>query len=458
MSSAVDLIPMVIVPLSFLFVLLIILIVKAPKVGAWIVGGLILLALILLWLCARAGMLSHGDAVPLVVVPVTFLFVLLIILLTKAPKVGAGLIVALVIVMIVSLFGMKFWASASDRQAATVSEPYPPVVARAVPSVPTPPSATPAPIWSVGVDKELTADAYPSKLAAVQALGSRIDKSIRELVGDTNTPPQITLFQEESDRTLVVELKSAIQQVLSQASCAIESELRNLKPQEIGITLRVPEVDVGPAPWAQSTETKMVSGRIELNVSTTGGHATASRRFVEKPWLENFAAFASTRPQQHFIIARSMGTCTSESEANQQALDDARARLTEALGQRGDWTSGRLPGPEITTTDVLRGGFVVDRFAQSFEGSVGKIWRQALLIDVSGPKLAQLAGQKAREFREVKMSWARMGLSVVGVVVLISVIYFFLNMATMGYYEWSLRIAGVVLAIVAVLSILMVVR
>jgi hypothetical protein len=100
----------------------------------------------------------------------------------------------------------------------------------------------------------------------------------------------------------------------------------------------------------------------------------------------------------------------------------------------------------------------VDRFAQSLEGSVGKIWRQALLIDVSGPKLAQLAGQKAREFREVKMSWARMGLSVVGVVVLISVIYFFLNMATMGYYEWSLRIAGVVLAIVAVLSILMVVR
>ena len=43
-----------------------------------------------------------------------------------------------------------------------------------------------------------------------------------------------------------------------------------------------------------------------------------------------------------------------------------------------------------------------------------------------------------------------MGLSAVGVLVLIGVIYFFLNMATMGYYEWSLRIAGVVLAIVAV--------
>jgi hypothetical protein len=56
------------------------------------------------------------------------------------------------------------------------------------------------------------------------------------------------------------------------------------------------------------------------------------------------------------------------------------------------------------------------------------------------------------------MSFARMALSAVGVIVLIGVIYFFLNMATMGYYEWSLRIAGVVLAIVAVLSVLMVVK
>jgi hypothetical protein len=174
--------------------------------------------------------------------------------------------------------------------------------------------------------------------------------------------------------------------------------------------------------------------------------------------MEDFATFASNRPQQAFIIARSLGTCTSEGEANQQALDDARARLTDAIGQRGRRMSDKLPRPEITATDVLQGDFIVDRFAQSFEGSVGKVWRQALLIDVSGSKLAQLAGKKARELREAKMSWARMGLSAVGVVVLIGVIYFFLNMATMGYYEWSLRIASVVLAVVGVLSILMVVH
>jgi len=95
---------------------------------------------------------------------------------------------------------------------------------------------------------------------------------------------------------------------------------------------------------------------------------------------------------------------------------------------------------------------------QSLQTSAGKVWRQALLIDVSGPRLAQLRRMKVIESRQIRESWARMGLSVVGTLVLIGVIYFFLNMATRGYYEWSLRIACVVLAIVGVLSILMVVK
>jgi len=39
-----QMIPMIIVPTTFLFVLLIILVAKAPKAGAWVVGGLVLLA------------------------------------------------------------------------------------------------------------------------------------------------------------------------------------------------------------------------------------------------------------------------------------------------------------------------------------------------------------------------------------------------------------------------------
>ena len=95
-----SIIPMVIVPLTFLFVLLIILITKAPKAGAWVIGGLLLLAPLFLYRFAAGGALAHPQAIPLFVVPVTFLFVLLVILLAKAPKVGVGLIVAIVVMVV----------------------------------------------------------------------------------------------------------------------------------------------------------------------------------------------------------------------------------------------------------------------------------------------------------------------------------------------------------------------
>jgi hypothetical protein len=457
MSFNPTLIPMIIVPMTFLFVLLIILVAKSPKVGAWLVGGLVFLVPLLLWRGATVGVLNQPTALPLIIVPATFLFVLLAVLISKAPKTGAGLIVALVVM---GLLGIFFSVSLSHRpvvQRATRVRPA--VPPPELPPAPAPPaSATPAPIWSEAVETQFDADVYPSQLAAVRAMGLRMDKTIRELVKDFNSP-RIVLFQESRDPGLLAGLKNAIQEVLSDLPCGIEAQTRNIRPNEIGVELHFHNQDMQPAPWARSSEVKAASGLIELQVSTAAADRRVfSGRFVEKPWIESFATFASNRPQQAFIIARSLGTCTSEGEANQQVLDDARARLTEAIGQRGRRMSDKLPKPEITATDVLQGDFIVDRFAQSFEGSVGKVWRQALLIDVSGPKLAQLAGQKAREFREAKMSWARMGLSAVGVVVLIGVIYFFLNMATMGYYEWSLRIASVVLAIVGVLSILMVVH
>ncbi len=321
-----------------------------------------------------------------------------------------------------------------------------------------PPAPTPGPIWSAGVEKEFDADVYPSKLAAVEAIGRRIDKAVRELTGDVNAPRQITLFQEVSEPALIAGLRNAMQQALPQSPCTVEANLRDVQRGELGVITMVSGTQLQPAPWSHSSETCVTDGTVEVRLSTIGGkRATLQKRFLDMPWLENFATFASTRPQQAFIIARSQGTCTSESEANQQALDDARARLTEAIGIRGGRNLGPS-APPITTTDVLQGGFVVDRFAQSLAGSAGKIWRQALLIDVSGPKLAQLSRAKAGEFRQVQMSWARMAISAVGVLVLIGAIYFFLNMATRGYYEWSLRIASVVLAIVAVISVLMVVR
>ncbi len=286
-------------------------------------------------------------------------------------------------------------------------------------------------------------------------------KPVRIVAGDPNAAVKVVLFQENHERMLITAFAQALERELPDVRYSIEADLRNIRPGEVGVTFRVH----GPqqAVVFAHTGVKLESNVQESTTLAATAHAEdrsagAEAHFIVKPWVESFGTFASGRPEQPFVIARSLGTCTSESEANQQALDDARARLTEALGHYAGHRLAELGQSPISTTDVLNGGFIVDRFVQSFDGSAGKIWRQALLIDASGPKLAQLARAKMHQGREVRERWARMGFSVVGVLVLISVIYFFLNMATRGYYEWSLRIAGVILAIVAIVSILMIVQ
>jgi len=422
---------------------------------------------------AVGGALSHEEGIPLFVIPATFLFVLLVILLAKAPKIGIGLIIALVCMVVVGLL-VSVFVIVPGRPQAIVSgsqthQQFDYGATGAViigdaggaVTVPAAPSEPLSPIWSEGVEQEFEADVYPSLLAAAKALGRRMADPIRTVAGDPNAAVKVILFQENNERSLIAAFGRSVEQELPDVRCSIEADLRNISPGEVGLTFRVvpghftvDTVQAGPITFPNPQEgTQVVATAFAQDRRTS-----AEARFIDKPWVESFGAYASARPGESLIIARSNGTCTSESEANQQALDDTRSRLTEALGRQGGRGLAELGRSAISSTDVLNGGFIVDRFVQSLDGSAGKIWRQAMLLDVSGGKLAHLAQQKHWEMQEVRMSWARMGFSVVGVLALIGVIYFFLNMATRGYYEWSLRIAGVVLAVVAIVAILMIVQ
>jgi len=487
---SVSILPIVILPLTFLFVLLIILIAKSPKAGAWVVGGLLLLTPAILLGLARGGALAHEEALPLFILPATFLFVLLVILLAKAPKVGAGLIVVLVVMVVLGFF---LAPAVSHHQASyaptgdVIHSQWEEVATehgvdrvqvwdnRSVgsdvirmhqdsPIPPLPPAAS-SPIWSEGVEQEFQADVYPSSLAAARALGLWIDDAIRKTIEDPNASVEVIVFQEGAGRDVVAEFTRSLERKMPELKCSVEVDPRNIRPGEVGITFRLDATTyavnqvLNAAGDAEFTSGPVESGALVATAFTEDRRASMETHFVEKSWVESFGAFASARPEQAFLVARSNGTCTSEGEAHQQALDDARTRLNETLGRHAGRRFARLPQqPVVSVMDVQNGGFVADRFVQSLETSAGKVWRQALLVDVSGSKLTRLAATKVAESRQIRESWAWMGLSVVGVLVLIGVIYFFLNMATRGYYEWSLRIAGVVLAVVAIVSILRIVH
>jgi len=79
---------------------------------------------ILVTMFAKTGALRNEEAIPVVVMPAMFLFILLVILLTKVPKAGVGLVVAVVVVGVLSLLVFattSYWGSA---RVSEVSNSY----------------------------------------------------------------------------------------------------------------------------------------------------------------------------------------------------------------------------------------------------------------------------------------------------------------------------------------------
>jgi hypothetical protein len=272
--------------------------------------------------------------------------------------------------------------------------------------------------------------------------------------GGQTPPGGIILFKGAHETGLLEEFtKAAIAHVFPETNWTIAPETAAVQTDQVGIRLDFVKVQTHPVPWPGKSETEMTSGTIQASVLAGDKQASIKADFVDKPWVEDFSDFLNTRPNSRFIIAKSSDSCITEAEANRQALENACAQITKMLGQ----ASRKLPAVPapfarpVNSADILEGDFILDRFAQSFEGTAGSIWRQALLIDTSTDKLTQLAHQKALTARARKMSWAKMFLSIFGLLILITVVYAFLNAATKGYYVWSLRVAGIVLALIAII-------
>ena len=459
--------PMFLIPIPFIFVLLILLLRTAPRVGVWVVGGLISVVVFASMIVVPVGIrdgffpnvLPHGGEIPFFVIPLPFIFVLMILLLKQSPKAGATVIVA---VIVMAVLGAGLWLRASHRRAS-----YPRATIRSAQSItpvapaePTRPAISSSPIWSEGVEHQFEADIYPSALAAAEALGRRLVGPVQTVAAEPNAPARIVLFQEGNDRQVVSTIQRVLQRELSAVPCSVEADLRNIRPDEVGLTLRAEARVQEEIPRDRGTLTifeQVMGGRITGTVFTGERRASAGADYIDKPWADNFSSFVAGKPDGHFLIARSREACTSENEARQQAIRDACDQLSDIAGQKWTAVPGRPP-LTVSSRDVQEGDFILDQFVQSFDGSAGRIWRQSILLDASGPKLAWLQSRKATEMHGERVTWAHMILSALGVLIVIVVTYLFLNMATRGYYVWSLRIAGVVLAIAAIVSILLVLR
>ena len=312
-----------------------------------------------------------------------------------------------------------------------------------------------AAIWLPGIEDEFEANIYSSKLSAVRSLGLHIGKPVRQVFGETS-PSGFILFHGAHDRGLLDEFGRAITRTFPDANWAIAPETVAVQPDEVGIRIDIVKVQTYPAPWMSGSDYEMTSGTIQASVLSGDKQASMKAEFVDKPWVDDFSGFLNTRPNSRFIIAKSAESCMTEAEANQQAVQNACSQVADMLGHASLRRSG-VPvsfARPVNSTDILDGNFIMDRFVQSFQGTTGKIWRQALLVDASAEKLKNLAQRKAIIATVRKRHFAGMFFSIIGLIVLITVVYAFLNAATKGYYVWSLRIAGFVFALVVIILLL----
>jgi len=343
-------------------------------------------------------------------------------------------------------------------------------------AVPLVPSAihsgnTTAAIWSPGIEDQFEADVYPSQVSAVRSLGLRMAKPVQQVLGNQTLPKRIIVlkgnidqqlvqefgnavakvFPETSwfviDDQLIKELGNAVVKVFPKISQSVQNEWPEIKPDEVWMKLEFVDLGARSAQWQSNTGQIITSGRIEATAMVKDKQSTINARFVEKPWVDDFTEYLNSNPNNRFLVVRSSESCLSEAEANQQAMNNACSQIGTLL------TNLQNPN-KLSSNDILENGMIIDRFVQSFEGAAGKIWRQALLIDTSAEKLNQLVRRNVRIARARKFGFIRTISSIAGLFILIIIVYAFLNAATKGYYMWSLRIAGFVLALILIFLLL----
>lgn len=288
-------------------------------------------------------------------------------------------------------------------------------------------------VWRPGVQDQFQADVYPSKKAAHRALGLRVADSMHDLLGPAAIPEKIIVFKADHQGEMLTEFTNAVSESLPAVPVFTERESAAVEPNQIGIRIDLEQT--------ADDEKKLRA----VLLTADGKEASTQVTFVEKDWVHG-------APDDNFLVARSMASSTTRAGANRQAMTDAAVQLSSLLNAARQDRRPRVFDYHVSEADIVNLNMIADTFTQSFEGKATRIWRQALLIDKSPEKFQQLIARKTAAVKTAKSTWARLILTILGLLTLIIGVFAFLNAVTKGYYVWALRIAAAAIALFAVAS------
>ncbi|HSZ56004.1 MAG TPA: hypothetical protein VK797_10105 [Tepidisphaeraceae bacterium] len=166
----------------------------------------------------------------------------------------------------------------------------------------------------------------------------------------------------------------------------------------------------------------------------------------DKGWATRFAQFVNEHPGRQWVVGRCTTPCLSESEAAQQARQDAAQKLYPIVerhvrASRADaqWLADRV------ALDVREGRFEADRFTEQFKRPYGEVWTESVLLDVTPDNLDSFVNQYRTELSERQVKTRRHVATAAIVILLSGLLYILLNIATRGYFTMRLRLATIVI-------------
>jgi hypothetical protein len=309
---------------------------------------------------------------------------------------------------------------------------------------------------------EWKADVYSSAESAVEALLAQVQQSLPSAFPELEDSAAQIQFVVRNKGP--VDVERILMDRLSRTSRLAPVLNPTSQPARAGVVNVTLHLESDEAKGVVDSRGKrQPEGReIRIHVRTDHGLLGYSARFIEKKWVSHFAEFASLNPTERWITGASHTPCSTQAQAEQQAITNAIAAIeplvdnhlsldqTVETGVRAKiFSPAKQQIMRRIENDIRNGGLVSDRFVQSFDRPYGRIWREAILVKM--PSQDYFADQAVAVQKIEQASWAKLVKmigSTVGLVLLICVMYLFLNSVTKGYFVGMLRIGGVVAALV----------
>ncbi|MBC8105497.1 MAG: hypothetical protein H7Z14_02815 [Anaerolineae bacterium] len=278
------------------------------------------------------------------------------------------------------------------------------------------------------------ADLYPSQRTAVIRLTQQLAEQIKQ------TSAEFDKIQIDRD---VPGLREALSHEFPQAK--IGNEFGG-----VGFTVAIDAQD-------------QKHGHVIVNAVGKDLAITASAKFVEKPWADDWTLFKNANSSKRYMMASSGEPCASE----QEAIDAARDKAVELLfpivnatmSANASQSSGVIRVSRAWIRDRIKYSvqsnaskvLVADQFVQRFERPYGDVWQASILLDASQSNI-QLLNQSynrtaTAQYSNKTKTWSAMA----GIALVIGLLYAFINAVTRGYFMWRLRAFAILAAIAGVL-------